>query len=113
MSYDVWEMWAERWSWLEVAVAVRFGDRSWPTLCRWTSSRQTLAKRPALGAAAVAAVAAGLWDDFSRVDEVHQVGSVTRPDPGNLDAYNKLLPIFLQASRHQARLGDALATVTL
>ena len=38
----------------------------------------------ALGAAAVAAVAVGLWDDFNRVDELHHVESVTRPDPTNV-----------------------------
>jgi xylulokinase len=67
----------------------------------------------ALGAAAVAAVAVGLWDDFDRVDDVHQVESVTQPDPANRDVYDKLLPIFRQASLDQARLGDALAAVEL
>ncbi len=67
----------------------------------------------ALGAAAVAAVAVGLWDDFSRVDEVHHVESVTRPEPANVDVYDKLLPVFRQASLDQARLGDALAAVDL
>jgi xylulokinase len=65
-----------------------------------------------LGAAAVAAVAVGLWDDFSRVDAVHQVESVTRPNPRNASVYNQLLPLFRQASLAQARLGDALAAVT-
>lgn len=65
----------------------------------------------ALGAAAVAAVAVGLWDSFDRVDEVHQVESLTHPDPENVKFYNKLLPIFRQASLDQARLGDALAAL--
>jgi xylulokinase len=67
----------------------------------------------ALGAAAVAAVAVGLWDSFDRVDEVHQVESLTHPDPANVNVYNKLLPIFRQASLDQARLGDALAALNL
>ena len=67
----------------------------------------------ALGAAAVAAVAVGLWDDFSRVDQLHHVESVTRPDPTNMDVYDKLLPVFRQASLDQARLGDALAATNI
>lgn len=67
----------------------------------------------ALGAAAVAAVAVGLWNDFDRVDQVHQVESVTHPGAANADVYDKLLPIFRQASLDQARLGDALAAVDL
>ena len=67
----------------------------------------------ALGAAAVAAVAVGLWDGFDRIDDVHQVESITHPDPANRDLYDKLLPIFRQASLDQARLGDALAAVEL
>lgn len=62
-----------------------------------------------LGAAALAAVAVGLWDDFDRVDEVHQVESVTRADPDHSAVYNRILPIFQQARLDQARLGDALA----
>ncbi|MHB8897956.1 MAG: xylulokinase [Thermoguttaceae bacterium] len=67
----------------------------------------------ALGAAAVAAVAAGLWDDFDRVDAAHQVESVTRPVPANVDVYEKLLPIFRQASLDQARLGESMAALNL
>jgi xylulokinase len=67
----------------------------------------------ALGAAAVAAVAVGLWNNFDRVDDVHQVESVTHPNPTNREIYDKLLPIFRQASLDQARLGDALAAVEL
>ena len=66
-----------------------------------------------LGAAAVAAVAVGLWDDFSRVDALHHVESVTRPNPTNADAYDKLLSVFRQASLDQARLGDALAALDI
>jgi len=65
----------------------------------------------ALGAAAVAAVGVGLWNDFSRVEQVHRVESVTRPDAGNMDVYNRLLPVFRQACRDQAHLGNALAAV--
>jgi xylulokinase len=62
-----------------------------------------------LGAAAVAAVAGGLWDDFRRIDEVHQIESVDRPDPERVRVYGELLPVFQQARVDQARLGDRLA----
>lgn len=61
-----------------------------------------------LGAAAVAAVACGLWDDFQPVDDVHRVESVSHPDPENASVYDRLLPIFRQASLDQAHIGDLL-----
>jgi len=63
----------------------------------------------ALGAAAVAAVGTGLWRDFSRVDDIHQVEAVTRPIPENNAVYETLLPVFARASQHQAELGKMLA----
>ncbi len=66
-----------------------------------------------LGAAAVAALAVGLWENFDRVDDVHQIESVTRPAERNMEVYEKLLPVFRQASLDQARLGKALAAVEL
>jgi xylulokinase len=66
-----------------------------------------------LGAAAVAAVACGLWSDFNRIDQVHQLESVTRPNPANVRIYRQLLPVFQQARLDQARLGDQLAALDL
>ena len=66
-----------------------------------------------LGAAAVAAVGAGLWADFARIDEVHELQAVARPDAKNVQVYRQLLPAFRQASRDQARLGDMLASVDM
>jgi xylulokinase len=64
-----------------------------------------------LGAAAVAAVACGLWSDFSRVDQTHQPESIATPDPANVARYRQLLPVFQQARRDLSRLGDALAGI--
>jgi xylulokinase len=61
-----------------------------------------------LGAAAVAAVGCGLWSDFARIDEVHDVQSVTKPDRQRSATYRRLLSLFRQASLNQARLGDAM-----
>ena len=62
-----------------------------------------------LGAAAVAAVAAGLWDGFERIDQVHHLEDTSVPDPQNVRVYRRLLPAFRQASQDQARLGDVLS----
>jgi xylulokinase len=62
-----------------------------------------------LGAAAVAAVACGLWSDFSRIDRVHRVEAVARPDPEKVRTYRRLLPVFVESRQDQARLGDRLA----
>jgi xylulokinase len=64
-----------------------------------------------LGAAAVAAVAAGLWDDFSRIDAVHQLQERAVPCPQHVRVYRQLLPLFRQAALDQSRLGDLLAGV--
>lgn len=66
-----------------------------------------------LGAAAVAAVGAGLWSDFAKIDRVHQVENVAVPIAQNVATYEKLLPIFQEAARGQARLGDMLAKLDL
>ena len=61
-----------------------------------------------LGAAAVAAVGAGLWPDFSQIDRVHHVEDVAEPNPENRAVYESLLPAFRQAAEAQAQLGDVL-----
>jgi xylulokinase len=66
-----------------------------------------------LGAAAVAAVGAGLWDDFSRIDAVHQTEAVAQPNPPAVAVYEKLLPVFRQACQTQSDLGDQLAQLDL
>ena len=66
-----------------------------------------------LGAAAVAAVGAGLWSSFAKVDEVHQVQGVQKPIPGNVEKYRRLMPAFEMLRRHQAELGDLLHTIDL
>ena len=65
-----------------------------------------------LGAAAVAAVAAGLWDDFSRIDAVHELEDRAVPCLEHSRIYRRLLPAFRQAALDQSRLGDLLACVS-
>jgi xylulokinase len=67
----------------------------------------------ALGAAAVAAVACGLWSDFHCLDQIHQPEAVARPNPTNVRLYRQLLPIFSQARLDQARLGESLSALPI
>ena len=62
----------------------------------------------ALGAAAIAAVGAGLWDDFTKIDQIHEIEDAVEPDPKNNQVYEQLLPIFEIAAEHQAHLGDLI-----
>ncbi|UCC64940.1 MAG: FGGY-family carbohydrate kinase [Anaerolineae bacterium] len=67
----------------------------------------------ALGAAAVAAVGAGLWSDFRKIDGIHEIEEVTRPIPAHNAVYEKLLPVFARAGQYQAQLGDMLAKLEI
>jgi len=62
-----------------------------------------------LGAAAVAAVGAGLWGDFSPIDQIHQVEDVATPNPRNVQVYEQLLPVFRKAGKCHACIGDMIA----
>ena len=62
-----------------------------------------------LGAAAVAAVGAGLWDSFDKVTEIHKVKSVIQPNPENNAKYEKILKVFEKTADMQCDIGDMLA----
>ena len=62
----------------------------------------------ALGAAAIAAVGCGIWEDFNRIDEIHKIENVVEPNSENNRVYEKLLPIFEQAAEFQARISESL-----
>ncbi len=66
-----------------------------------------------LGAAAVAAVACGLWADFDPIIQVHQIEAVARPITDNIAVYRQILPVFRQAAKDQAALGDLLAGLSI
>jgi xylulokinase len=65
----------------------------------------------ALGAAALAAVGAGIWEDFSIIDDIHEVQSTAEPDSARRKTYDRLVPVFRQAGDDLARLGDAMAAL--
>ena len=66
-----------------------------------------------LGAAAVAAVGSGLWPDFGRIEQLHEVRHVACPAPPGCDIYRQLLPVFRQVCRDQARLGEMLSALKI
>ncbi len=61
-----------------------------------------------LGAAAVGAVGCGLWDNFSRIDEVHTLQEILEPIPGNVEVYKKLKAVSAHARKCQAEIGEML-----
>lgn len=63
----------------------------------------------ALGAAIVGGIAVGLWKDFSVVDEITKVVSVSEPSPESVQKYNQILPIFKLASEQMETVSDRLA----
>jgi len=61
-----------------------------------------------LGAAAIAAVGCGMWNDFSRIDEIHRLEHKNAPDPQKRDIYKNLLPVYKIATNHLADIGDIM-----
>lgn len=66
-----------------------------------------------LGAAAIAAVGCGLWKDFSKVDQVHQVESIAEPISENTEIYKKLVPMYEMLRKTQAEIGKALHQISI
>jgi len=67
----------------------------------------------ALGAAAIAAVGLGVWKDFSMIDQIHQAEEVVEPVRENNKKYEKLIPIFAQATEYQSLVSELLDKVEL
>jgi len=61
-----------------------------------------------LGAAAIAARAAGIWSDYSGIGALHQVETRCLPRPGYAAAYEKMLPRYVNIAETLADLGDML-----
>ncbi|HMN60047.1 MAG TPA: FGGY-family carbohydrate kinase [Anaerolinea sp.] len=62
----------------------------------------------ALGAAACAAVGAGLWRDFERIDQIHIIQDRSDPDPGRSRIYEQILAVYRQAAIDLSNLGDRI-----
>mgnify|MGYP002533739068 CR=1 FL=1 len=61
-----------------------------------------------LGAAAVAAVGAGLWDSYDRVRAIHTRLGAIAPNPELNRIYEAILPIYAKISDYQCHIGDML-----
>lgn len=66
-----------------------------------------------LGAAALAAIGCGLWDDFEVIDQIQEVETTTAPVPENHAVYQKLLPAFEKLRHFQASLGAKLREISI
>lgn len=62
-----------------------------------------------LGAAALALVGAGLWQDYHYVKEIHQVENAIKPDQDDAENYNQLLTVFKVVAEYQSDIGDLLS----
>ena len=60
------------------------------------------------GAAALAAVGAGLWNDFSRVESVVKDETLLAPIPTNMAFYNHILPTYRKLIDISSDVGDII-----
>jgi xylulokinase len=67
----------------------------------------------ALGAAAIAAVGCGLWQDFNKIDQIHKTVEVVEPNEENNLVYEKLIPIFELATEYQSKVSILLHNTDL
>ncbi|MBI9106793.1 MAG: FGGY-family carbohydrate kinase [Spirochaetales bacterium] len=66
-----------------------------------------------LGAAAAAAVGAGLWKDFSPLVKINQRTGGVSPNAGRAAEYEKILAVFIEVARRQSEIGDLLHGIGL
>lgn len=59
-----------------------------------------------LGAAAIAAVAVGIWENYNKIDEIHEVVQKKCPITENAVVYEKILPVHRKISELLSDLGD-------
>lgn len=61
-----------------------------------------------LGAAAIAAVGCGMWQDFTPIDEIHELVSRNTPNPKTNQTYEEMLRIYKIANNYLADISDML-----
>lgn len=62
-----------------------------------------------LGAAALALVGSGLWQNYDAIDKIHEVKGSIRPEKVNVDHYYQLLNVFKAVADYQSEIGDLLS----
>lgn len=55
----------------------------------------------------------GLWNDYKKIDELHEIEATTKPISENVAQYKKLLPIFTEVAGYMAKTGDRLNELSL
>jgi xylulokinase len=65
----------------------------------------------ALGAAAIAGVATGIFGDFSVVDKLVVTSNIIQPDKTSNEKYNRLMPIYRKCYQSVMPIYDALAEI--
>jgi len=58
-----------------------------------------------------AAVGSGLWRDFEKIDQIHELQHTAEPVHANNSKYEEMLRVFVQAAQYHAELGDMLANL--
>lgn len=66
-----------------------------------------------LGAAAVAAVGAGLWENFDHVKKIHKLKNRVEPKPEDVAVYHQIMPMFEKICDVQSDVGDMLAELKI
>lgn len=61
-----------------------------------------------LGAAALAAVGAGFWKNFSPIDSIHRLVGTRTPDRAAGSEYNKILQVYRQVNERLYEIGDLM-----
>jgi xylulokinase len=61
-----------------------------------------------IGAAAIAAYGTGLWKDYKKIDEIHKVEEIEKPNKQDMQTYNKVYDVFKSISHFMARAGVML-----
>ncbi len=63
----------------------------------------------AVGAAAIAARTAGIWQDYKKIPSLHRIEQISSPDPVRAAQYEKLQRTFVHISSVLADLGEDMS----
>jgi xylulokinase len=64
-----------------------------------------------LGAAAVAAVGSGLWDDFRQIGDLIQYVEIARPDQAAVTRYQTVLSVYEQTWAHLSDIAELMKRI--
>lgn len=64
-----------------------------------------------LGAAALAAVGCGMWENFDILKSIHKTVDVAKPEEGLVQVYRTVIPVFEKIAEAQSEIGDLLSRI--